>query len=150
MAPSDALFIGTDTRSCGSCHPASSTQAQAVQTLYDNIRASATAVEDAEKEMARAAKAALIIAPQEAKLAEAKTSLITARAAQHTLALPTVKERTDKATAKAKEIIADSEKAIQEEGFRRQVMGIGLVIMVLAIASLYVIRRELYKQLPHE
>ena len=74
--------------------------------------------------------------------------LITARAAQHTLNLATVKEQTDKATAKAKEIVADANKGMDDSVFRRQVMGIGLVIMVMAIASLWVIRRELYKQLP--
>jgi hypothetical protein len=133
-----------------SCHPAGSPQANTIKQLYDSIVASARAIDDAEKKLAQAERAALIIAPEEAKLAEAKTSLITARAAQHTLNLTTVQDRTDKAVAKAKEVIADSDKAIQEEGFRRQVMGIGLIIMAMAIASLYVIRRELYKQLPPE
>lgn len=150
MQPTDELYVSSDTRACTSCHTPTSPQAPAIRALYDNIKAGAISIEDAKKKMAQAERAALIIAPEEAKLAEAKTNLITARAAQHTLDLTTVKDRTDKATAKAKEVIADSERAIQEEGFRRQVMGIGLVIMALAIASLYVIRRELYKQLPPE
>lgn len=150
MQPTDELFVSADTRACGSCHPVGSPQADTIKQLYDSIVASAKAIDDAEKKLAQAERAALIIAPEEAKLAEAKTNLITARAAQHTLNLTTVQDRTDKAAAKAKEVIADSDKAIQEEGFRRQVMGIGLIIMVMAIASLYVIRRELYKQLPPE
>ncbi len=92
----------------------------------------------------------MIIAPEEAKLAEAKTNLITARAAQHTLNEATVKEKTDAASKVAKSIVDDADKATRDEAFRRQVMGIGLVIMLLAILSLYVIRRELYKQLPRE
>jgi hypothetical protein len=150
MAPTDDMFSGTGTRQCGSCHPPASPRAGAVQALADNIKNSAKAVDDAEAAIKRAGAASLIIAPEEAKLAEAKTSLITARAAQHALTAATVKEKTDKATAIAKGIVDDSEKATRDEAFRRQVMGIGLVIMVLAILSLFVIRRELYKQLPPE
>ena len=148
MAPSDDMFHGTGTRQCGSCHPDGSPQAAAVKALSDNIVSAAKTVDDAEAAIKRAQTAALIIAPEEAKLAQAKTNLITARAAQHALNLTTVKTQTDKAAATAKAILDDSEKATRDEAFRRQVMGIGLVIMALAILSLYVIRRELYKQLP--
>ena len=148
--PTDELFVSAETRACTSCHPANSPQADAVRALYDNIRGSARTVEEAEKVMQQAERAALIIAPEETRLAEAKTNLITARAAQHALSLPVVKERTDKATAKANEIVQNAKKAISEEEFRRQVMGIGLVIMALSIASLVVVRRELYRQLPPE
>ncbi len=150
MTPSDDMFVGTGTRTCTSCHPAGSPQADAVKGLYDNITASAKAVDEAEAALKVAASSALIVAPEEAKLAEAHTNLVTARAAQHTLSASVVKERTDKATAKAKEVVADAKKAFDDSVFRRQVMGIGLVIMALAIVSLYVIRRELYKQLPPE
>jgi hypothetical protein len=150
MTPTDDMFVGTGTRACGSCHPASSPQAENVKALYDSINGSAKAVEDAEAALKRATAASLIIAPEEAKLAEAHTSLVTARAAQHTLSAAVVKEQTDKATAKAKQVVADANKAIEGSVFRRQVMGIGLAIMVLAITSLWVIRRELYKQLPPE
>ena len=150
MTPTDDMFHGTDTRQCGSCHPANSPQAAAVQKLSDDITGAAKSVSDAEAAIKRAQAAALIIAPEEANLAQAKTNLITARAAQHTLNEATVKEQTDAATKIAKGIVDDADKATRDEAFRRQVMGIGLVIMVLAILSLYVIRRELYKQLPPE
>ncbi len=150
MTPTDDMFHGTTTRQCGSCHPDSSAQGNAVKALADNITNAAKAVDDADAAIKRAQLAALIIAPEEAKLAEAKTNLITARAAQHTLNLTIVKEQTDKAIATAKGIVSDSQKAASDEAFRRQVMGIGLVIMALAILSLFVIRRELYKQLPPE
>ncbi len=148
MTPTDDMFHGTETRQCGSCHPDSSPQAAAVKKLYDDITGAAKSVDDAEAAIKRAQAAALIIAPEEAKLAEAKTNLITARAAQHTLSETVVKEKTDAANKIAKGIVDDADKATRDEAFRRQVMGIGLVIMVLAILSLYVIRRELYKQLP--
>jgi len=150
MPVTDDLFVGTGTRACASCHPANSPQADAVKSLYNQISGAAKSVDDAESAIKRASLASLIVAPEEAKLAEAKTSLITARAAQHTLNAATVKEKTDNAVKIAKGIVSDSEKAARDEVFRRQVMGIGLAIMALAILSLYVIRRELYKQLPPE
>ncbi|MBI5300746.1 MAG: ammonia-forming cytochrome c nitrite reductase subunit c552 [Chloroflexi bacterium] len=150
MTPTDDMFIGNSTRQCGSCHPDGSPQAAAVKNLHDNITASAKALDDAEIALKRAAAAALITSPEEAKIAEAKTALITARAVQHTLNASLVKEKTDLAVAKANEVIANSEKASRDQGLRGQVMGVGLVIMAMAILSLYVIRRELYKQLPPE
>jgi hypothetical protein len=146
--PSEAMFIGSNPRQCGSCHASGSAQDKAVRTLYDEISQSAQAVDDAEKAVHRAAGSALIVAPEEVKLREARTNLITARAAQHTLSIDTVKDKTDKANVKAKEVMADAEKAIDASIFRRQFMGFGIGLAALAIASLWIIRRELYRQLP--
>ena len=148
MPSSEAMFTGTSTRDCGTCHPPASPQAATVKQLYDAITASATAYDAATVAIKRAAGTGLIVAPEEAKLAESKTSLITARAVQHTLKLDLVKEKTTKATDTAKAVQADAEKAISESIVRRQAMIIVLGIIALAIGSLYMIRRELYRQLP--
>lgn len=146
--PSEAMFSGTDARQCGSCHPPASAEAKSVQSISDAITASAKAVDDADAALKQAASSALIVAPEEVKLREARTNLITARAAQHTLDLTLVKEKTDKATQDAKEVIADAEKAQAANTDRSRVMIVGLAIMALAILSLWVIRREIYRQLP--
>ena len=148
--PTDDMFIGTGTRQCGSCHAATSSQASAVKALYDSITTSAKVVDNAQVALKRAAGVALIVAPEEVKLSGAHTSLITARAAQHTLDQAVVKGSTDQAEAKAKEVIADANKAMDDSVFRREWMALGLAIMALAIVSLWIIRRELYKQLPPE
>jgi hypothetical protein len=145
---SEAMFSGDGTRDCGSCHTPTSPQATGVKQIADAITASAKAVDDASAAIKRAAGTGLIVAPEEAKLADAKTNLITARAAQHTLSMDTVKAKTDKAVQSAKEIQADAEKSIDDSVLRRQAMVIGIAVALLAIASLYVIRRELYRQLP--
>jgi len=149
-APTDDLFAGAGARQCGSCHPAASPQANVVKALYDSITTSAKAIHNAQVALKLAAGAALIIAPEEVKLSEAHTNLITARAAQHTLDQAVVKGSTDKAEAKAKEVIADADKAISDSIFRRQWMAFGLAVMALSIVALWIIRRELYKQLPPE
>lgn len=150
QTPSDAMFHGDGERQCGSCHTPNSKQSEAVQAIADNIEASAKAVDTAQNAIQEAVNYALIVAPEEAKLTEAKTNLITARAAQHTLSLDTVKERTDAATQKANEVTADAQKAIADSFFRREIMVIGLAIMAMAIFALWLVRRELYKQLPKE
>jgi formate-dependent nitrite reductase cytochrome c552 subunit len=147
-APSDAMFHGDGARQCGSCHTPNSPQNATVQAIAENIEASAKAVEEAEKAIKEAAGSALIVAPEEEKLAEAKTNLITARAAQHTLDLDTLKKRTDAATKKADEVTSDAQKAIADSIFRREIMVVGLAIMAMAIFALWLVRRELYKQLP--
>lgn len=148
--PSDAMFHGEGARQCGSCHTSTSPENETVQAIAGSIEASAKAIDEAEQAIAEAAGSALIVAPEEAKLTAAKTNLITARAAQHTLDLDTVKEQTDAATKTANEVKADAQKAIDDSIFRREYMAIGLGIMALAILALWIVRRALYKELPKE
>ncbi|MBI4788229.1 MAG: cytochrome c3 family protein [Chloroflexi bacterium] len=145
---SEAMFADSGTRGCRSCHAPNSPQAATIQQLADAITTSAKAYDDATLAIQRAAGTGLIVAPEQAKLADAKTNLITARAAQHTLGLDTVKEKTTKATDISKQVQANAEKAIGESVIRRQAMVIGLFVAAIAIGSLYLIRRELYRQLP--
>jgi hypothetical protein len=142
------MFNGSDARQCGSCHPPASAEAKSVQALADAISSSAKSVDEAEAALKQAASSALIVAPEEVRLRQSRTNLITARAAQHTLDLNVVKEKTDKANEDAKQVVTDANKALADNVLRRQVMVVGLAIMALAILSLWIIRRELYRQLP--
>lgn len=146
--PTDAIFVEPGSRNCSSCHPADSAQADIAQALYKSIDGSAKAIDQAQAAIQRASDSSLIMAPEEGKLAQARTDLITARAAQHTLDADLVKKKTDSATATANQVTADAEKAINESLFRREFMGLGLGIMVLSITGLWIVRRALYKQLP--
>ena len=56
----------------------------------------------------------MLVSPMEARLREASTSLITARAAQHTVDIDTVNEQADDARAIAEEVTADAEAAVAE------------------------------------
>lgn len=145
---SEAMFSGTDSKQCGSCHTPGSPQAANVKALADAIGASAKSYDTATNAIKRAAGTGLIMAPEEANLNDAKTNLITARAAQHTLNLDTVKAKTDKADKISQQVQTDAEKAIGDSVIRRQAMVIGLLVAALAIGCLYFIRRELYRRLP--
>lgn len=79
----DEMFLGTEPRRCGSCHPAGSPQRDTVDKLYQAIASAAKTYDEAETAVRRAAGIGMIVAPEEAKLREAQTSLITARRAAH-------------------------------------------------------------------
>ncbi|MBI3915009.1 MAG: cytochrome c3 family protein [Chloroflexi bacterium] len=146
--PSEAMFTGAGERDCTTCHANTTPPAKAIQDLSDQLTASDKMLHDAEAALKRAADSALIVAPEELTLREARTNLITARAAQHTLNLTTVKQRTDKANAAAKKVLAAADKAMNDNILRRQFMAVGLAVLALAVTSLWIVRRELYRQLP--
>jgi hypothetical protein len=86
----------------------------------------------------------------EARLQEANTSLITARAAQHTLDLATVSEQADDALVVADEVTDSADAAVAESVFRRQAMIVAVAAIGLTIVALYLLKRELDRQLDSE
>jgi hypothetical protein len=148
--PSEALFLGADPRHCGECHAADSDPGQVAQSLYDTISGAAVAYEEAESAIQVAQGVGMIVSPMEAKLREANTDLITARAAQHTVDVDRVSEQTDSAEATADEVKASAEAAVAESIFRRRAMIIAVAAIGLTIAALYLLKRELDRQLDSE
>jgi hypothetical protein len=86
----------------------------------------------------------------EARLQEANTNLITARAAQHTLDVATVREQADDALAIADEVTDSAEAAVAESVFRRQAMIVAVAAIGLTIVALYLLKRELDRRLEAE
>jgi hypothetical protein len=86
----------------------------------------------------------------EGRLREANTDLITARAAQHTLDLDTVQEHANSAEVTAGEVKASAEAAVAESIFRRRAMIIAVAAIGLTIVALYLLKRELDRQLESE
>jgi hypothetical protein len=89
----------------------------------------------------------MLVAPLEGRLREANTSLITARAAQHTLDIDLVREQTDNARATADEVQASANAAMAESLFRRRAMVIAVAVIGLIVVALYLLKRELDRQL---
>jgi hypothetical protein len=145
--PSEALYLGAEPRHCGACHAPDSTPGQVAQSLYDGITAATQAREEAESAVQAARRVGMLVAPMEARLREASTSLITARAAQHTLDTATVHEQADDARAIADEVKASADAAIAESIFRRQAMVVAVAAIGLTILALYFLKRELDRQL---
>jgi hypothetical protein len=141
--PSDEMFIGNADRQCGQCHPAGSPQAGEVKQIYDALHQATTTYDDAEKAIAKAASLQMIVAPEEAQLQQAKTSLLTARAAQHTGQLADVTHETDKAISISQQAEQAAETKISESIFRRQAMVIAVIVIALVVVSLVIVKRSL-------
>jgi hypothetical protein len=148
--PSEALYLGAEPRHCGSCHTLESAAGQVVQSLYDSITAANQAIEGADTAVEAARSVGMLVGPMEARLQEANTSLITARAAQHTLDLTTVSEQADDALVVADEVTDSAEAAVAESIFRRQAMVVAVAAIGLTIVALFLLKRELDRQLDSE
>jgi len=145
--PSEALFLGDEDRHCGSCHEPDSRYGQAAQELYNAIDGAAKAYEEAETAIQVARNVGMLVGPMEGRLREANTALITARAAQHTLDLDLVNERTVTAREISEEVAVSAEVAVAESVFRRQAMIIAVAVIALTVVALYLLKRELDRRL---
>ncbi|NOZ27484.1 MAG: hypothetical protein GXP39_05445 [Chloroflexi bacterium] len=140
-------FERPEDRRCDTCHHEGSRIMVQVLALYNALTEANRAYLEAEETIQRAVALGMIVTEAESKLAAARTSLIRARAATHTTKLPVVTELTDDATASAlsaQEIAADK---VAEYIFRRRSMVVAVGIIVIIVATLSVLRRELYRQL---
>jgi hypothetical protein len=145
--PSEALYLGAEPRHCGACHAPDTAPGQVARSLYENIAGAAQAYEEAELAIQAAQDVGMLVTPMEARLREANTSLITARAAQHTLDLATVEVESTDAYAIAEEVKASADAAVAESIFRRQAMVVAIAVIILTIVALYLLKRELDRQL---
>lgn len=147
--PSEGMYLGTEPRHCGSCHPEDSPTGFKVTQTYDFIDGAAKAYEEADASVKAASDLGMLVAPQEALLREANTQLVTARASQHDLNVDQVFELTTKATVAATAAKAGAEAAIHETVFRRQAMVVAIAAIALTILALYLLKRQLDRRL-HE
>jgi hypothetical protein len=141
--PSDDMFTGSADRQCGQCHPAGSPQAGAVKQMYDALHQATTTYDDADKAIVAAASLQMIVGPEEEQLQKAKTSLLTARAAQHTGVLADVSKNTDQATSTSQKTQQAADAKVRESIFRRQAMVVAVIAIGLVIVSLIFVKRAL-------
>ena len=89
----------------------------------------------------------MLVGPLEGKLREANTSLVTSRAAQHSLNLGKIETLGDNVRNISTEVQNDAEAAVAESVFRRQAMVIAVAIIIVIIVALYFLKRELDRRL---
>lgn len=145
--PDESLFVGTQERHCGSCHPPDSATGQRVLQFRDHIVAAANQLEGAESLVQEAASRGMIVAREEAQLSEARTGLITARAAQHQISLDVVSENTEASVEASEAVMESAEAKLSESVFRRQAMVIAVAAIAVTIGALYSIKRQLDRRL---
>jgi hypothetical protein len=141
--PSEELLVGSQPRHCGSCHTSDSEAGEVVTEMYDALVEAGELLEEAEFAIDRAASLGMIVTEEENLVNDARTKLITARAAQHTVSLDVVLEESDAAAGLSEQARQLAEDSISESRFRRQAMVVAVVVIVLVIFSLVTLRREL-------
>lgn len=145
--PSEALYLGAEARHCGECHDPDTEPSQVAQELYNSLTTASQSYQDAETITASVKEVGMLVAPMEARLREANTDLVTARAVQHTLNFDSVSLRTTKVLSTTSEVKAAAEAAIAANIFRRRAMVIAVAAIILTIVALYMLKRELDRQL---
>ena len=141
------LFLGTEERHCGSCHPPGSEIAGQVEAMHQVLREADGDYERAEATIALAAENRLITAGQEELLHRANTPLVEARALQHTVSLEDVQAKAEESMALSQEAQASAEAALRGLETRRLGMIIALGVILVTIVALVLIKRELDRDL---
>jgi hypothetical protein len=141
------LFVGTDERHCGSCHAPGSETATRVDAIHQALQEANEVYEEAELTIMQATDLRLIMAEQEEQLQRAGTPLIEARALQHNLDVEQVQAKTEESLGLSRQALTSAEAAIEELDTRRMAMIIVLAVILVTIVALYLIKRELDRDL---
>ena len=141
------LFLGTEERHCGSCHPPGSEIAAQAEAMYQALTEADHAFEDAESTIALASEQRLIMAVQEELLQKARTPLIESRALQHTVNLTDIEAKAQESLEISIQAKASAEEALEGLDTRRLGMIVALAVILITIAALVLIKRELDRDL---
>jgi len=118
--------------------------------MYDAFDSTTQVYADAENSIKSAQQLGMLVTQQETQLQQANTSIITARAAQHTLDSDTVLKSLDDARKTAEGAKAGAEAAIAQSIVRRRAMVIAVAAIALTIVALYLLKRQLDRRLKGE
>ncbi|NOX61621.1 MAG: ammonia-forming cytochrome c nitrite reductase subunit c552 [Chloroflexi bacterium] len=142
-----ARFANPEDRRCDTCHHENSMIMVQVQAILDALIAADASYTLAEETIQEAATRGMIVSDAENQLAQARTSLISARAAVHTTKLPMISQLTEDAIASAQEAYSIAHNRLRENEMRRLAMIIAVVVILINMLAFYALKRELYSQL---
>src|SRR5574341_1209809 len=135
QVPGEYMFEGEEDRRCGSCHAPDSEVAAVVGEMRTELVNAARAFDEAEAAVEQATDRGMLMSEEERLLADARTRLITARAAQHTASLDTLKQETQVSLELSQQVKDSAEQAVRELRFRQQAMIVVLVVIPNRLAS---------------
>ncbi len=136
-------FARPEDRRCDTCHHQGSMIMPQVLGLQRAIVEAVEAYNLAEEAIKKAQALGMIVLDAEAKLTEARTSIVSARATLHTTKLTIVGKHTDAAKEKAQEAYKLARQKIEENLFRRKAMVVAIIVIGINIMSLYLLKRQL-------
>jgi hypothetical protein len=140
-------FAAEPDRRCDTCHhPDSEIYAQ-IKGISDAVRSAETSYDGASAEIDRAAALGMITEDADLSLAQAKTSLIQAQAAVHTTKLKLVADLSADARKKAEDALGMATAKVDESVFRREAMVVVLGFILVGVAFLVALKRQLDRDL---
>ncbi len=142
-----ALYVGTEERHCGMCHPPGSEAYGQAEAIHQALTEADEAYEAAEVTIAEAKERRLIMAVQEETLQQARTPLIEVRALQHTVNVEDVQAKAEESFALSQQAQAAAEEALTDLQTRWIGMAVVLVIVLVTVLALVLIKRELDREL---
>jgi hypothetical protein len=144
------LFVGTEDRHCGSCHPPGSEISGQVEAMYTALKEADEAFEQAEETIALGTEKRLLMAEQEELLQLANTPLIESRALQHTVDLEEVVAKAEESLVLSQQAQVSAEEALAGLDTRRLGMIVALGVILVTIVALVLIKLELDRDLEAE
>ncbi|MCL5961037.1 MAG: cytochrome c3 family protein, partial [Chloroflexi bacterium] len=115
-----AIYTGTGDRTCSQCHAQGTPQKATADKIYEALASAGRNYAEAEDALSNAEANRMVVVAEKAKLDEANTNLIEARAAQHTVNLATITAKTKVVVDDADAVKKSADAAISESNFRRQ------------------------------
>ena len=141
-AASEDAFQGADPRHCGSCHAQGSAPRQTAEQIGAAITAASQAYDKAQKDVSQAEASRMIVVAEVGKLNDAKTALIEARAAQHTVSLATVEEKTKTSQDISQQVQEAAQRAVADSLLRRQGMVVAVALIAVVMLLLWLMKRQ--------
>ena len=141
------LFVGTEERHCGSCHPPGSERADEVQAIYEALLEARETYEHAASTIEEATQRRLIMAEQEELLQQARTPLIEARAIQHAVSVDLVQENTQASIEISAQALESANAALDDLQTRWIGMIVVIAVVLVTVVALWLIKRELDREL---
>ena len=147
VKPDEDLFVGPDERHCSSCHAPDTEIGQEVALFHSNLVDADSELQEANEAVEEVADLGIIVIREETLLLDAWTQLITARAAQHQIDLDLLTSYTDESIKASQEAKGSAALKQAQSVFRRQAMGVAVIIIIVTIAALIYMKRDLDRRL---
>jgi len=141
------LFLGTEERHCGSCHPPGSAIAADVEAIYQALTEADEAFEEAQSTIELATEMRLVMAEQEEQLQRAGTPLIEARALQHNVDVEQVRTTAQESLEISRQVESSAQEKLEELDTRRLAMIVVVAVVLVTVVALALIKRELDREL---
>jgi len=147
MLPTLDLFIGTEARHCGSCHPPGSAAAGEVDAIYQALKGADDAYAEAEAAIGRAIAQRLLMAQQQETLQKANTPLLEVRALQHAVNVADVQAKAGDSQTLSNQARDSAEAEIKGLRTRYVGMAVALGVILITVVALILIKLELDRNL---